>query len=163
VDVVDTYDWLLTLHLFGVFAMAAAIVTFTAVIVAGRRTDRPSDALAVFRLALLGDVLIRGGALVALVFGIILAIEREAYQIWDGWIIASLVLFVVASVAGERSGKVYYAARDRARELQAAGEDGPSDDLRSRLRDSRALSLHLLALVSIVAILLLMIYKPGAG
>ena len=37
-----------------------------------------------------------------LVLGIWLALEVDSYELWDGWILAAIVLWVVASAAGGR-------------------------------------------------------------
>ena len=47
--------------------------------------------------------------MVALVFGIWLAIDLDAYQLWDGWILASLVLWADGGWAGGKAGKAFEA------------------------------------------------------
>ena len=39
----------------------------------------------------------------AIAFGIWLAILRDAFQVWDGWVIGAIVLWCVAAVALWRS------------------------------------------------------------
>ena len=37
-----------------------------------------------------------------LLLGIWLALEVDSYELWDGWIIAAIVLWLIASAAGGR-------------------------------------------------------------
>jgi uncharacterized membrane protein len=90
------------------------------------------------------------GTLGTLVFGIWLAIYLDEYQPWDGWIIASLVLWLVGTVTGARSGNEY----------NAAGTAG--DPLDAARLWKRGNVLSAISTVAVVAVLVLMIYKPGA-
>ena len=65
----------------------------------------------------MGDALIAVGMIGTIVFGIWLALDE--YEIWDGWIITALVLWLLAAAVGGRVGKVYNATRDRAKALPA--------------------------------------------
>ena len=156
------YEWLLFLHVLTAFALVAAMVVYTYVIVASRNLDVPSDVVRMFRLSRVGDVLVGVGAVGVLVFGVWLAFEADGYAIWDGWIVAALVLWALFGWVGSRTGKIYDAARARARALVAEGRDAPSADLNALVRTSRGRT-HQLLLVGIVLLLLVdMIYKPGA-
>ena len=98
------YDWLLFLHVLTAFALVAALVVFWIIGIVARNVDRPVESLRYFRVAQPANVLVIVGTLGTLVFGIWLAIERDAYQVWDGWILAALVLWAVASETGRRGG-----------------------------------------------------------
>ena len=63
---------------------------------------------------------------------------------------------------GSRTGAVYNAVRDRARALVAEGRDAPESELSGMLRSSRGPAFHTANVVLIVALLVVMIYKPGA-
>ena len=155
-------DWLLALHVLSAFAWIAALVVYTVVIVAGWRLTVPSDVVRMFRVSRVGDGLIAVGMLGTIVFGIWLALDVDGYEIWDGWIIAALVLWLVAAAVGGRVGKVYNSARDRAVALVDEGRDAPSPELSAMLRSQRGVVLHGLMIVIVLAILVVMIYKPGA-
>lgn len=156
------YDWLLALHVLAGFALVAALVVFCVVVVAGRSVALPSDAVRTFRVARVGDALFAVGSTAVLVLGIWLAIDAEAYQVWDGWIVAAIVLWALAMETGRRTGTVYNAARDRARALVAEGRDAADPELNAMLRSSAGL-VYLTATVALVLLLLvIMIYKPGA-
>jgi uncharacterized membrane protein len=157
---VGLYDWLLALHVLSAFAWIAALVLYTVVIVAGWRLTVPSDVVRMFRVSRVGDALIAVGMLGTIIFGIWLALDE--YEIWDGWIIAALVLWLVAAAVGGRVGKVFNGARDRAVALVDEGRDAPSSELSAMLRSQRGVVLHALMIVIVLATLVVMIYKPGA-
>jgi hypothetical protein len=159
---VSLYDWLLFLHVLAAFGVVAAVVVFTYVILAGRAVALPSDAVRLFRFSRIGDVLVNVGMVGVLVLGIWLAIDADEYQLWDGWIIAAFVLWAVFAELGRRLGKIYNAARDRARELVARGDDAASPELRAMIRSRAGLLLQIASIVVLLAFLVDMIYKPGA-
>jgi uncharacterized membrane protein len=156
------YDWLLFLHVLSAFSLVAAQVLVTFLIVGGWRIELPSDIARMFRLSRAGDVLFGIGAMGTIVLGIWLAIDLDEYQLWDGWIIAALVLWAVAMGIGGRTAKHYYGARDRAKALVAEGRDVPNPELAATLRSPTGLVLHLATVVLVVLLLVDMIYKPGA-
>ena len=156
----ELYDWLLALHVLSAFSWVAAMVLYSVVIVAGWRQSVPSDVVRLFRVARVGDPLIAVGMMGTIVFGIWLAFDE--YEIWDGWIIAALALWLVAAAVGGQVGKVYNGARDRARALVAEGRDASSPELSAMLRSQRGLSLHVLSSLIVLVLLIVMIYKPGA-
>jgi len=156
------YDWLLALHVLAAFSLVAALVLYTFVIVVSWNLALPSGVSRMFRLARVGDVAVAVGSVGTLVFGIWLAIDSDDYQVWDGWIIAALVLWALSLETGRRTGTVYNAVRDRARGLVAEGRDTPQPELNAMLRSSTGLTLHAATVVLILALLVIMIYKPGA-
>jgi hypothetical protein len=83
------------------------------------------------------------GGLGVLVFGVWLALNVDGYELWDGWILTAIVLWLVASGAGGRLGS----------ELRDGSP--PPDAGRARLL------LAVMALASL-ALLVDMIFKPGA-
>jgi glycerol uptake facilitator-like aquaporin len=97
-----------------------------------------------------------------LVFGIWLAIDVDGYEVWDGWVIAALVLWLIMGALGSRTGRLYNAARDRAVALVRDGSNAPSAELRALIQDRRALWLHVAGIVTVVLLLIDMIFKPGA-
>ena len=156
------YDWLLFLHVLSAFALVAAQVLVTFLIVGGWRLELPSDISRMFRMSRAGDVLFGIGATGTILLGILLAIDADEYQVWDGWIIAAIVLWVVAMAVGGQTAKHYYRARDRARALVAEGRDVPNPELSAMLRSPIGLVLHLASVLVVVVLLIDMIYKPGA-
>jgi uncharacterized membrane protein len=154
------YDWLLALHVLSAFAWIAAMVLYSIVIAAGWKLTVPSDVVRMFRVARVGDPLIAIGMLGTIIFGVWLALDE--YEIWDGWIIAALLLWLLGAAVGGQVGKVYNGARDRAKALMEEGRDASSPELSAMLRSQRGLFLHALSFLIVLAILVVMIYKPGA-
>jgi uncharacterized membrane protein len=157
---VSLYDWLLSIHILAAFSWVAALVLYTVVIVSGWGLSVPSEVARMFRITRVGDALIAVGMIGTIVFGVWLAFKE--YEIWDGWIIAALVLWLFAAGVGGQVGKIYNGARDRANALVAEGADAPNPELSAMLRSQRGIVLHGLMVLLVVAILVVMIYKPGA-
>lgn len=156
------HDWLLFLHVLSAFALVSAEVLFTFLIVTLWKRELPGDFARVSGIARFGTILVNVGAIGVLIFGIVLAFEADSYAIWDGWIIAAIVLWVVFSELGRRAGIVYDAVGVRARALVAEGRNEPNPDLGAMFRSPTALWLHLGSLAAVVLLLLDMIFKPGA-
>jgi hypothetical protein len=95
--------------------------------------DRVAGTQLTFLARRLWDV----GGLLTLVFGIWLALDD--YSIGDGWILTALVLWAIAAGAGIRLGM--------------AMEDGGGQRVRP---------LYAVMTIAVVALLVVMIYKPGA-
>jgi uncharacterized membrane protein len=159
---VSRYDWLLFLHVTSAFALISAVVMASVLFVAARTRDVPSEVARLFRLMRLGDILGGVGSVGALIFGIWLAIDVKGYEVWDGWIIAAIVLWLVMGAFAGRTGKVINDIRNRARALAAEGGDVPNAELRSLVRDPRGLWLHAATAATVLLLLLDMIFKPGA-
>jgi uncharacterized membrane protein len=159
---VSRYDWLLFLHMLSAFAVVASVVLYTVLIVAVWEKDVPGDVVRLFRVSKVGDALIGVGSIGVLVFGIWLAIDVDGYEVWDGWIIAAIVLWFVMGAFGSRTGKIYNAARDRARALAGEGNNAPSAELRALVQDRRGLWSHAGASLAVLLLFIDMIFKPGA-
>ena len=95
--------------------------------------DRVAGAQLTFLARRLWDV----GGLLTLVFGIWLALDD--YSIGDGWILTALVLWAIAAGTGIRVGMAY--------------EAGTAE---------RARPMYAVMTIAVLALLVVMIYKPGA-
>jgi hypothetical protein len=133
------YHTLLFLHVLAAFALVANVVVFSAFAL-GLTTDS--------RVLSVGNVLWAVGGLGTLVFGVWLALYVQGYEIWDGWIIAAIVLWAIGTELGRRAQVGYTAT--------PAGEASVSDDAR------QAALMHWLRSLVVLALLVVMIYKPGA-
>ncbi len=118
-------DWLLSLHLLSAFAFVGGLVLFWILVVAVRRTDTPDATVRMGPVVKVGNIAVGVGAGGTIVLGIWLAIALERYHVWDGWVIAALVLWVIATATGQRTGAAYMQGMNKAEELQAAGQDRP--------------------------------------
>ena len=132
------YDTLLFLHVLAAFAIVATVVVFSAFAL-GLTTDS--------RVLTVGNVLWAVGGLGTLVFGIWLALYVQGYEIWDGWIIAAIILWAIATELGRRAQVGYTAS---------GGDAGAGADVR------QAALMHWLRSLVVLALLVVMIYKPGA-
>jgi hypothetical protein len=95
--------------------------------------DRVAGSELTFLARRLWDV----GGLLTLVFGIWLALDD--YSIVDGWILAALVLWAIAGATGIRLGMTM--------------EEGGGERVRP---------LYAVMTIAVLALLVVMIYKPGA-
>jgi hypothetical protein len=158
-----TFDgWLLALHLLFATALVAAIAIFWILVLAVRNADRPARVLALKPLLRVGGIAVLAGSLGSVVFGVWLAITLDAYHPWDGWVIAAILLWAIASETGRRTDPEYGRAFARASELAALGETGPSPELAALCRPRTGTVLHLVSSAAVLLILVDMIWKPGA-
>jgi uncharacterized membrane protein len=155
-------DWILALHVLSAFAYVAGMIVFWVLIVAVRRTDTADGTIRMGPIVKVGTIATGIGAAGTIVLGIWLAFSIGGYDIWDGWIIAAIVLWAVAGGIGGRTGREYQKGMDKARELETAGQSGPSSELLAINRTSRGLLLHAIASAALLLILVDMIWKPGA-
>ena len=130
------YDVLLALHLISAAIAFITIVMFSAWAF-GAPLTRGSWVLADQAWNVSGTGL--------LIFGVWLALYVDGYELWDGWILGALALFAAASAFGALARKPVLAALD-------SGS--------TALREGAAW--NWLRTLAIVAILVLMIWKPGA-
>jgi hypothetical protein len=155
-------DWMLALHVLSAFAFVAAIVLFWVLVVAVRRTDSPGLTARMEPIVKVGNAAVAIGAGGTIVLGIWLAFSVGGYDIWDPWIIAALVLWGVAAWSGSRSGTEYTRGMDKAKELLAAGQTGPSAELGALNRTRDGVVMHTVTTLAVALIAIDMIWKPGA-
>src|SRR3954447_4337856 len=155
-------DWALAVHVLSAFAYVAGLVLFWVLVVAVRRVDTPEQTLRMEPIVKVGNVAVGAGAIGTIVIGIYLAFAVDSYAIWDGWIIAALVLWAVAGGLGQRTGVAYMQGMNKAKELDAAGRAGPDQELLALNRTQAGLILQTLASLAVLLILADMIFKPGA-
>jgi hypothetical protein len=154
--------WLVALHVLSAFAYVGGLVLFWVLIVAVRKVDTPEGTVRMEPIVKVGNIAVGVGAGGTLLLGIWLAFKLDSYAIWDGWIIAALVLWAISGAVGQRTGAEYMRGMNKAKELEAAGQTGPNGELLALNRTTNGVVLHALASVALVLLLLDMIYKPGA-
>jgi hypothetical protein len=155
-------QWMLAFHVLSAFSLIAGLILFWVLIVVGRNIDTPGDTLRLGPVARVGNATVGIGMGGTILFGVYLAFAIDGYAIWDGWILAALVLWFVGAALGRRTGAEYIRAPTKAMELEEAGQTGPNAELLALNRTSRGVLLH--SVTSLVALLILidMIWKPGA-
>ena len=155
-------EWALALHVLSAFAFVGGIVLFWVLIIAGWNTDTPEDTLRMEPVAKVGNVAVGIGAGGTLLLGILLALSYGDYNLWDGWIIAAFVLWIATAAVGSRTGAEYMKPLVKARELSSAGQTGPNAELLALNRTQRGVVLHAVSSLIVLALLVMMIWKPGA-
>jgi hypothetical protein len=130
------YETLLALHLLSVAIAFIAMVMFSAwgfgaPVLRGHFT--------------IADAAWNVSGLGILVFGVWLALYVDGYELWDGWILGALGLFIAAS---------YFGARARTPVLATLDGGGATVQ--------QATVWNWLRIASVVGILVLMVWKPGA-
>jgi hypothetical protein len=155
-------DWALALHVLSAFAYVGGMVLFWVLIVAVRKVATPQETIRMEPIVKVGGAAIGLGAVGTIVIGIWLAFRLDSYAIWDGWIIAAIVLWVVGAAIGRQVDEAYRQGPRKALELKGAGENGPNAELLALNRTSRGVLLHALTSAVLLLILIDMIWKPGA-
>jgi uncharacterized membrane protein len=158
---VDRYQWLLVFHIAGAFMVVGGAMFAGIFNVAALRRDRPSEVVTLFTLARFAVTSITVGMVVALAFGLWLVADVDFVKLGDAWVIVALVLWVAANALGGIGGRRDKRTREFAEQLAAQG-DAPSPELRARLRDPISLAFSWGSGLAVIAILALMIWKPGS-
>ncbi|MGN6797531.1 MAG: DUF2269 family protein [Gaiellaceae bacterium] len=156
----DKTQWLLMLHIAAAFLLVGGSTTAAILNVMAIRAEKPSETALLLGLIRRALPLIFAGVLGTLVFGIWLWHDL-GFGFGTGWIWAALVFWALASALGGRGGRHQEQVREVA-EREAAGGDTMSAELRAMLRDPKALALSYGAGVATLAVLVLMIWKPGS-
>jgi uncharacterized membrane protein len=157
---VSRYDWLLFLHVTGAFLVIGGAVMAGVFNLAALRSERPSDVVLLFRFARVAVAAIGVGMGLTLGFGLWL-VHHVGYGWGQTWIVLALVFWVLSNALGGIGGKREKNVRKLAERLTAEG-DAPSAELSAHLRDPVWLALSWGSGVVVIAILALMIWKPGA-
>ena len=156
----NTYQWLLVFHVTGAFLLLGGGAIAAALSLSALGRERPSEIVLLFGLIRIAVVAIMAGTLLAFVFGLWL-VHEAGYGYADGWVIAAILLLIVANAMGGMGGKRDEATAKLARELAASG-DAPSPELKARVRDPISLTLSYGSGLVLIAVLALMVWKPGA-
>lgn len=109
-------------------------------------------------LTRIGVLLVLAGATLTLVFGLWL-VDLEGIGYDAGWVDAALALYVVAILLGGFGGQRPKQARRLASRLAADGAPA-SPELRALLDHRRSLAANYAAAAVLLAILVLMVFKP---
>ena len=155
------YQWALFFHILSAVLLAGGALTYHFLHLALLKRDRPSEIAALFGGAKIAATALQAGALGTIVFGIWLAFIGEPDYGFDGWVIAAIVLWVVANALGAVGGKIYEKGQKLAARLATEG-DAPSAELAAVIRSPKAAALTYASTTLIVVILVLMVWKPGA-
>jgi len=153
---VDFDSWMLAFHLLAAFSIASALVLFSVMVYSGRRMTTLEETRMLFRIGPIGGILIGAGIGLVFLFGVILAFSDDRFDIWDGWIIAGIILWAAFAAVGQRTGKYYTDVQ------KLVEKEGTEAEALALLRAPTGALLHLATVGLFVLILLDMIFKPGA-
>jgi uncharacterized membrane protein len=103
---------------------------------------------------------VAGGLVLTLAAGFSLA-DRLELDLGATWLTATYALVGWSALVGAVAGRQDRHTRELAERLAAAGDD-PSDELDRRLRDPLNLALNASLLAAALAVVALMVWKPGA-
>jgi uncharacterized membrane protein len=148
-------------HLLGAFLFVSGTVVAGIAFEAGRRRGTPGEIALLLGLARIGAALVGLGILAVLGFGLWL-VHLGDWSYDSGWVKAAIALFVAAVVLGGYGGQAPKRARQLATRLAVEGQP-VSDELRSLLANRTALLANYASVLLVIAILVLMVWKPGAA
>jgi uncharacterized membrane protein len=151
-------DLALFFHLLGALLFVAGIVLAGAAFEVARRRERPSEIALLLGLTRLGVGLVGVGALLLLAFGVWL-VHLEFLSYSAGWISTSIALYLIALGLGAVGGQRPKQARLLAATL-AAKDAAPTAELRALLNDPASRAANYISGTLVVAILVLMVFKP---
>ena len=153
-------DLALFFHLLGAFLLVSGVVVAGVAFEYARRRRDPHEIALLLGLSRAGVLLVGPGALLVLVFGVWL-VHLGGWGFGAGWIDAAFALFLAVGFLGAIGGRRPKRARLLAERL-AADDVTESPELRALLDDRAARWLNHLSAVLVVAIVVLMVFKPGA-
>ena len=154
------YDLVLCLHLLGAFSLVSGIVVAGVAFEVARRRTSCAEIALLLGLARIGAVLVVGGTLFAAGFGLWL-VNLGHWGYGTPWVDAAIGLLAMVVVIGSIGGQRPKQARKLATGLASEGLP-PSPELRSLLDDRMAIVLNYLAAAALLAIIVLMVVKPGS-
>src|SRR5262249_23856342 len=126
-----------------------------------RRRESPGDIELLLGLARIGALLVVSGMVLVLAFGLWL-VHLGDWGYGAGWVDAAIALLVAAALLGAAGGQTPKRARLLASRLADDGRPA-SSELRALLRDRRVLAVNYGSALLILAIVVLMVWKPGAS
>ena len=138
----DLYDWLLFLHVLSAALAVGSLTALWALVLSSRGAEPMVSPDSAMRFGRTAGIVVGIGMMGAIIFGIWLAIDVDGYELWDPWILLSIVIWAISGYAGGQAGKAFAGGAVGGRE---AG-------IRYQAINS----------VGLFVILFLMIWKPGA-
>ena len=154
-----TTEWALFLHLVGAFLFVGGAIVAAVGFEAARRRERPGEIALLLGLTRVGVLLVAVGALLVLACGLWL-VRLGPWSFGTGWVDASLALFAAAAVLGWLGGQSPKRARLLAERLARDGRDATAE-LRALLDDRLARTANYASALVVLAIVVLMVFKPG--
>lgn len=154
------YNVALFFHLLGAFLLVSGTVVAGAAFETARRRQAPAEIALLLGLTRVGVVLVGLGVVLALAFGLWL-VQLGYWGYGSGWVVAALVLLAVTVVLGAAGGRRPKQARKLAVRLSEE-RSASTPELRELLDDRTALAANYLSALLMLAIIVLMVFKPGS-
>jgi uncharacterized membrane protein len=154
-------QWLLLFHLLGALSLFAGAAVAAVGQLEATRRRRPSEVALLLGVTRWGVLLVGVGALLTLAFGCWLVARKPYWSFDQAWIEWAIALWLASMASGAVGGRPARHARELAERLAAEG-DRPSDELDRAVRDPRSLALSFASGALVLAIVVLMVWKPGA-
>ena len=151
----------LLIHLLGAFLLVSGMAVAGIASETARRRDASAEIALLLGLSRIGVALVGGGTLLVVGAGAWLA-NLGGFGFGTGWLMAAITLLVIAVALGAIGGQRPKQARLLATRLAAAGET-VSAELRGLLDDRASRASNYASALLILAILVLMVWKPGGG
>jgi uncharacterized membrane protein len=147
-------------HLLGAFSFVAGTIVAGAAFETARRREKPAEIALLLGLSRFGVLLVALGTLLVLGFGLWL-VHLGNWGYGTGWIDGALGLLLTVVVLGTIGGQRPKRARKLAIRLASEGKPA-SQELRALLDDRPTLTINYLSALLLLAIIALMVFKPGA-
>jgi uncharacterized membrane protein len=154
-------DVALFFHLLGAFLLISGMAIAGVGFEAARRRDEPAEIALLLGLTRIGVLLVGVGTLFVLLFGLWL-VDLGGWGYGAGWVDGALGLLVAAVVLGGVAGQRPKRARRLAVRLAADGVPA-TPELRALLDDDLSRIANYVSALLLLAIVILMVFKPGAG
>lgn len=152
------YRFALLFHLLGVLSFVAGIVVAGVAFEIARRQEKAAEIALLLGLTRVGVLLVGAGTLLTGAFGLWL-VHLGGFGYGAGWVDDSIALFVAALILGAFGGQRPKQARHLAARLRT--ENAPvTEELRGLLDDRLSRAANYGSLAAILAILVLMVFKP---
>jgi hypothetical protein len=133
------YEFLLFVHVLSAFFLLAMVVMYTSFVYGGPTPGRSVQ---------VAQVLDGIGGAGTIIFGVWLALYIDGYELWDGWIIAAIVLWAAAAETGRRAHAGLVGSKPGESAVAMSRED--------------VIRWHLIRTGLILLLLADMVWKPGA-
>jgi uncharacterized membrane protein len=147
-------------HVLGAFSFVGGTIVAGVAFETARRRETAAEIALLLGLSRLGVLLVALGALLVLGFGLWL-VHLGDWGYGAGWVDAALGLFAATVALGTFGGQRPKRARKLA--VRLAADAKPVDaELRALLDDRSTLAVNYLSALLVLAIIALMVFKPGA-
>ena len=150
---------LLFLHLVSAFVFVAGVVAAGILQITALGRERPSEIALLLRTARTAVIFTLAGAVGTLVFGLALVGHLDI-GFGTAWVSAAIALWALAMALGGAGGRTARHSRHLAEQLAREG-DRPNDELRALVAHRPSLLLSYAGTAAVVAILVLMVWRPG--